>query len=158
MMETRACAVLVRRTSACNVHGTQMVLLVAGLLAFFNLLSIGLNAQVSGGVLSGTVTDASQAAIPNVRVTLTNLATGVARAVATDATGLYTVPDLLPGSYEMTATALGFTTQVRTDITVNLGARPMLNVVMQAGDSNLVVRVSVSENPVDPASPVTGGN
>src|SRR3989442_12309948 len=66
--------------------------------------------------------------------------------------------DLLPGSYEMTATALGFTTQVRTDITVNLGARPMLNVVMQAGDSNVVVRVSVSENPVDPASPVTGGN
>src|SRR2546425_1689865 len=66
--------------------------------------------------------------------------------------------DLLPGSYEMTATALGFTTQVRTDITVNLGARPVLNVVMQAGDSNLVVRVSVSENPVDPASSVTGGN
>src|SRR3989441_7088700 len=66
--------------------------------------------------------------------------------------------DLLPGSYEMTATSLGFTTQVRTDITVNLGARPVLNVVMQAGDSNLVVRVSVSENPVDPASSVTGGN
>src|SRR5256884_3542647 len=139
-------------------HGTAMALLAAGVLAFSSVLCIGLNAQVSGGVLSGTVMDASQAAIPNVRVTLTNVATGVARAVATDATGLYTVPDLLPGSYEMTATALGFTTQVRTDITVNLGARPVLSVVMQAGDSNLVVRVSVSENPVDPASSVTGGN
>src|SRR6266566_3732777 len=139
-------------------HGTEMALLAAGVLAFSSVLCLGLNAQVSGGVLSGTVMDASQAAIPNVRVTLTNVATGVARAVATDATGLYTVPDLLPGSYEMTATALGFTTQVRTDITVNLGARPVLNVVMQAGDSNLVVRVSVSENPVDPASSVTGGN
>src|SRR5437016_8821797 len=139
-------------------HGTEMALLAAGVLAFSSVLCIGLNAQVSGGVLSGTVMDASQAAIPNVRVTLTNVATGVARALATDATGLYTVPDLLPGSYEMTATALGFTTQVRTDITVNLGARPVLNVVMQAGDSNLVVRVSVSETPVDPASSVTGGN
>src|SRR5438034_3517608 len=139
-------------------HGTAMALLAAGVLAFSSVLCIGLNAQVSGGVLSGTVMDASQAAIPNVRVTLTNVATGVARAVATDATGLYTVPDLLPGSYEMTATALGFTTQVRTDITVNLGARPVLTVVMQAGDSNLVVRVSVSENPVDAASSVTGGN
>src|SRR6266568_6544020 len=139
-------------------HGTEMAVLAAGVLAFSSVLCIGLNAQASGGVLSGTVMDASQAAIPNVRVTLTNVATGVARAVATDATGLYTVPDLLPGSYEMTATALGFTTQVRTDITVNLGARPVLNVVMQAGDSNLVVRVSVSENPVDPASSVTGGN
>src|SRR5437870_1894704 len=103
-------------------HGTEMALLAAGVLAFSSVLCIGLNAQVSGGVLSGTVMDASQAAIPNVRVTLTNVATGVARAVATDATGLYTVPDLLPGSYEMTATALGFTTQVRTDITVNLCA------------------------------------
>src|SRR5947208_989968 len=139
-------------------HGTAMALLAAGVLAFSSVLCIGLNAQVSGGVQFGTVMDASQAAIPNVRITLTNVATGVARAVATDATGLYTVPDLLPGSYEMTATALGFTTQVRTDITVNLGARPVLNVVMQAGDSNLVVRVSVSENPVDPASSVTGGN
>src|SRR2546426_5416472 len=157
MMETRACAVLVRRTSACNVHGTQMVLLVAGLLAFFNLLSIGLNAQVSGGVLSGTVTDASQAAIPNVRVTLTNLATGVVRAVATDAAGLYTAPDLLPGSYELTAAAIGFTTQVRTDIAVNVGASLVLNVVMQAGDPNQVVRVPVSGTPADQDSAV-GGN
>src|SRR2546426_9009698 len=158
MMETRACAVLVRRTSACNVHGTQMVLLVAGLLAFFNLLSIGLNAQVSGGVLSGTVTDASQAAIPNVRVTLTNLATRVVRAVATDAAGLFTAPDLLPGSYEMTAAALGFTTQMRTDITVNVGASVVLNIVMQAGDPNQVVRVAVSGPPADQTSSAVGGN
>ncbi len=90
-----------------------MVFLVAGLLAFPSVLCVGLNAQVSGGVLSGTVMDGSQAAIPNVRVTLTNVATGVARAVATDATGSYTVPDLLPGSYDMTAAASGFTTQAR---------------------------------------------
>ena len=63
---------------------TEMVFLAAGLLAFSNVLCIGLNAQVSGGVLSGTVVDASQAAIPNVRVTLTNVATGVARVAATD--------------------------------------------------------------------------
>src|SRR5881296_499997 len=135
-----------------------MVFLVAGLLAFLNLLSIGLNAQVSGGVLSGTVTDASQAAIPNVRVTLTNLATRVVRAVATDAAGLFTAPDLLPGSYEMTAAALGFTTQMRTDITVNVGASLILNVVMQAGDPTQVVRVSVSGSPADAASAAAAGN
>jgi len=135
-----------------------MVFLVAGLLAFFNLFSIGLNAQVSGGVLSGTVTDASQAAIPNVRVTLTNLATRVVRAVATDASGFYTAPDLLPGSYEMTAAALGFTTQVRTDITVNVGASLVLNVVMQAGDPGQVVRVAVAGTPADQASSAVGGN
>src|SRR2546422_10919039 len=135
-----------------------MIFLIAGLVAFCNLLSPSLSAQVSGGTLSGTVTDASRAAIPNVRVTLTNVATAVARVVVTDAAGFYTVPDVLPGSYEMSAASPGFATQVRTDITVNVGASLVLNMVMQAGDSNLVVRVSVSENPVDPASSVTGGN
>src|SRR5438128_2617870 len=163
--KTRSCVVLVKWTSARKVPGkppgkrrTEMAFLVAALLAFFNIFSIGLNAQVSGGVLSGTVTDASQAAIPNVRVTLTNLATRVVRAVATDASGFYTAPDLLPGSYEMTAAALGFTTQVRTDITVNVGANLVLNVVMQAGDPNQVVRVAVSGTPADQASSAVGGN
>src|SRR5262249_57270081 len=136
---------------------SELVILV-GLLAFFSVLRIGLNAQVSGGVLSGTVMDASQAAIPNVSVSLTNVATGVVRAVTTDATGLYTVPNLLPGSYEMTATALGFTTQVRTDITVSLGASPLLNVVMQVGDPKQVVRISVSGSASDSASSAPGGN
>src|SRR3989441_6428667 len=163
--KTRCCIVLVKWTSVCKVQGkppgkrrTEMVCLVAGLLAFLNLLSSALNAQVSGGVLSGTVTDASQAAIPNVRVTLTNLATRVVRAVATDASGFYTAPDLLPGSYEMTAAALGFTTQVRTDITVNVGASLVLNVVMQAGDPGQVVRVAVAGTPADQASSAVGGN
>src|SRR5207302_180755 len=101
---------------------SHMIFLVAGLLAFSNLLCVSLNAQVSGGSLSGTVTDSSRAAIPNVQVTLINLATGVARTVATDDTGFYTAPDLLPGSYEMTAAAPGFTTQVRTGVTVHVGA------------------------------------
>src|SRR6267378_7283370 len=108
----------------------DMIFVVAGLLAFSNLLCVSLNAQVSGGSLSGTVTDTSHAAIPSVQVTLINMATGVARTLATDATGLYTAPDLLPGSYEMTVATPGFTTQMRTGITVNVGASLVFNVVM----------------------------
>ena len=135
-----------------------MVFLAAGLLAFSSVLCPGLNAQVSGGIVSGTVLDAAEAAIPNVRITLTNVATGVARAVATDAEGLYILPDILPGTYEMTAAASGFTTQVRTGITVELGASLVLNVVMQPGDPTQVVRVSVSGSPADAASSAAGGN
>src|SRR3989441_339931 len=135
-----------------------MIFRVAALLAFSNLLCVSFNAQVSGGSLSGTVTDTSQAAIPNVQVTLINSATGVARTVATDATGLYTAPDLLPGSYELRAASPGFTTQVRTDITINVGASLVLNMVMQAGDSNQVVRVAVSGTSADQSSSAVGGN
>ena len=131
---------------------TNMILLVVDLLAFSNLLCVSSNGQVSAGSLSGTVTDTSQAAIPEVRVTIINVATGVARTVATDGTGFYTALDLLPGSYELTAVAQGFTTQVRTGITVNVGASGVVNVVMQGGDPARVVRVSVSGTPVDQAS------
>src|SRR5215510_5066507 len=135
-----------------------MIFLVAGLLAFFNILCMSLNAQISGGSLSGIVTDTSQAAIPDAQVTLINMNTRVARTVATDAAGFYTAPDLLPGSYEMTAAAPGFTTQVRTGIAVNVGTSLVFNVVMQAGDPARVVRLTVSGTPSDQASSAVGGN
>src|SRR5947208_1009743 len=137
---------------------TSCAFLITVLLAFSDLLCAGLNAQASGSILSGTVVDVSQAAIPNVRVTLTNVSTGVARTVSTDPTGLYTLANLPPASYEMTAVAMGFTTQVRTDITLDLGAKLVLNVVMEAGDPNQVIRVSVSGRPTDSASSAAGGN
>ena len=137
---------------------TSRAFLITVLLAFSDLLCAGLNAQVSDSILSGTVVDVSQAAIPNVRVTLTNVSTGVARTVSTDPAGLYTLANLPPASYEMTAASMGFTTQVRTDITLDLGAKLVLNVVMEAGDPNQVIRVSVSESPADSASSAAGGN
>ncbi len=134
-----------------------MILLVVGLLAFSNILCVSLNAQVSSGSLSGTVTDtASQAPIPEAQVRLINMATGVARTVATDNAGFYTATDLLPGTYEMTVAAQAFTTQVRTGIAVNVGASLVFNVVMQAGDPARVVRLTVSGTPGD--SPAVGGN
>src|SRR5438046_2251683 len=129
-----------------------MVFLIAGLLAFSNVLYVGLSPQVSDGVLSGTVTDASRAAIPNARLTLLNMATGVERRVATDYIGFYTAPDLLPGSYEMTAAAEGFTTQVRTGIMVDVGASLVFNIMMQPGDPTRVVRVNVSGTGTDQTS------
>ncbi len=158
MTPTTSCAFLITVLLAfsdllCAGLNAQVVLL-----AFSDLLCAGLNAQVSGSILSGTVVDVSQAAIPNVRVTLTNVSTGVARTVSTDPTGLYTLANLPPASYEMTAAAMGFTTQVRTDITLGLGATLVLNVVMEAGDPNQVIRVSVSGSPADSASSAPGGN
>src|SRR5262249_3129041 len=126
--------------------------------AFSNILCMSLNAQISGGSLSGIVTDTSQAAIPDAQVTLINMNTSVARTVATDAAGFYTASDLLPGSYEMTAAAPGFTTQVRTGIAVNVGISLVFNVVMQSGDPARVVRLTVSGTPSDQASSAVGGN
>src|SRR2546423_6811393 len=65
-------------------------------------------AQVSGATLTGTVTDPSGAGVPKAEIAVKGVATGVPREVVTDSAGFYSVPNLLPGSYEVSVTAPGF--------------------------------------------------
>src|ERR1700730_1648454 len=76
------------------------------------------HAQVSGATVSGTVTDPSGSAVPKAQITIKDVATGAARVVVTDGAGLYSAPNLLPGGYEISATAAGFSTQRRTGVTL----------------------------------------
>src|SRR5580692_6403307 len=108
-----------------------------------SLLFLGLptNAQVAGGSISGTVTGESGAAMPEVHVSVKDVSTGLARTATTNTAGLYNVPDLSPGNFEMTVSASGFTTQLWTSISVTAGVERILNVVMRAGDPKQVLRV-----------------
>src|SRR3984893_8733256 len=123
-----------------------------------NLLPVRANAQAAGGSLSGTVTNEAGAAMPNVQVSLKDMTAGATRVVTTDIAGFYTAPDLPPASYEMTVSKGGFTTQVWTPITVAVGAERVLNVVMQAGRPENVVRRAAPVAPVSQASSAVGGN
>jgi hypothetical protein len=98
--------------------------------------------QVAGGTLSGTVTDQSGAAIPSTQISIKNIATGVARTVTTDAAGFYTAPNLLPGTYELTATASGFAAEVQTGVTMTVGAQQVLNFTLQVGRVTEKVQVA----------------
>jgi len=102
-------------------------------LAFSISVSHPLIAQVTGATLSGSVTDASKAVIPNAQVSIKNVATGVSTVVVVNSDGLYVAPNLLPGSYEVATSAPGFATGVRRGITLNVGAQQVLNFTMQLG-------------------------
>ncbi len=91
------------------------------------------HAQVAGGTLSGTVTDPSEAAVPNAKVVIKNSATGVARTVTTNADGFYSAANLLPGEYEIAVSATGFSTGVKKGITINVGSQPVFNLALQIG-------------------------
>src|SRR6266496_2432914 len=60
------------------------------------------------GTITGTVTDASEAAIPDARVTARNVYTGLERTTTSGELGLYTLTLLPVGDYEVTATKQGF--------------------------------------------------
>lgn len=97
--------------------------------------------QVTGATLSGLVTDASGATITNASVSAKNVATGEERAVLTNAEGFYTVPNLLPGSYDVSVTAPQFQKIVRKGITLTVGAQQALNISLKPGAVTQVVEV-----------------
>jgi hypothetical protein len=125
-----------------------------------SLLFLGLptNAQVAGGSISGTVTGESGAAMPEVHVSVKDVSTGLARTATTNTAGLYNVPDLSPGNFEMTVSASGFTTQLWTSISVTAGVERILNVVMRVGDPQQVVRVAAPPALVSEPCPAVCGS
>src|ERR1035437_3934506 len=75
--------------------------------------------QASAGV-NGVVTDPSGAAVPTAQITLTNTATGVAKTSTSNNDGAYAFLNVIPGPYSIAATAKGFTTMTRTQITLEV--------------------------------------
>src|SRR6266403_1992486 len=128
-----------------NIRGALSVIFLA-----ISLISAGqAQAQVSGATLTGTVTDASGATIPQAQIVITNVSTGVTRNVTTDSAGFYTAPNLLPGTYEVRVTATGFSTQVRTGITLTVGAQQALPITMQVGQVSQTVEVTTEAPTVE---------
>jgi hypothetical protein len=103
---------------------------------------IQIHAQVAGGTLSGTVTDPSGGIVPQADIVVRSVATGVTRTVTSDSAGLYAVPNLLPGGYEVTVTASGFAKEVQKGVTISVGAQQELNIKLQIGEVSQTVEVS----------------
>src|SRR5712675_3693544 len=115
---------------------------VLAILAIASLFTTQARAQVSGATLSGTISDPSGAVVAGAQVSIANRETGVTRAVTTDAGGLYSAPNLLPGAYDVTVTATGFSTTKQTDIALAVGAQATLNVSLKIGEATQTVEVT----------------
>jgi hypothetical protein len=126
----------IRSTKIAGSFATCVALL------FSPLVLAPVSAQVTGATLTGTVNDASGAVIPNAQLSIHNVATGEVRAVTTDMAGFYTVPNLLPGRYEITVTAPGFSTEVRSGVTLTVGAQQVLNITLNVGQVSEKVQVA----------------
>src|SRR5258708_19393171 len=83
------------------------------------LLAPGLTAQNSG-VIFGTITDPSGAALIRAAVTATNLATGDVSKVESNDAGDYIFPSVQPGNYKLTCQAPGFETLDQAGIALEL--------------------------------------
>lgn len=127
------------RAAQTFVRFTMFVMLMVGLMASMSPLA---TAQVSGATLSGLITDTSGAGIPNAKVSIKNVGTGEAREVPTNANGFYSVPNLLPGTYDVTVTGSGFATLVQRGIRLTVGAQQALNVSLKPGEVKELIEVN----------------
>src|SRR5688572_939100 len=93
--------------------------------------------------IEGVVTDAQQAVLPGVAVTITNTATGLTRTVTTADNGRYVVRALPPeGRYRVQVEIAGFGTQVRQDLAFNAGQNAVLNFTLQLSTVQETVTVA----------------
>ena len=101
-------------------------------------------AQVERASLVGNVTDKSGAALPSAQVTVANEATNTSVSVITDSAGAYTVVNLIPGKYTITASLQGFAPFVNKGFELQVTQQARLDFMLELG--TLDQRVEVSGN------------
>ncbi len=101
------------------------------------------NAQsASSAQISGTVVDPQGAVVPGAKVTATNKSTGTGRSATTTSTGNYVIPNLQPGTYDVSVDAKGFAKGATENITLNLGDQRDLGFKLNVAGSTESVEVT----------------
>lgn len=90
------------------------------------------------------MTDASNAAVPNATVTVTNSGTGVSRSVTTNDSGAYTIVPLIPGTYEVTVGNAGFKTKVQSNVLLETGAVLKVDLQLEVGQVSERIEVTAA--------------
>lgn len=134
-----------------QVNRPRCIAALIVLVAFvFTLVIRPAAAQTTGaGAITGTITDANQALVPNAAVTLTNTDTGVAHNYTSNDAGIYRAPFLQPGHYNVSATASGFSKSQASNITLLVGQTLTINLTLGVQATTTTVEVSGSNQILD---------
>jgi hypothetical protein len=106
------------------------------------LCAAALWGQTDRGTITGTVSDPSGAVLARASIEVRNLATGQVFATTSTATGNYSLPQLPPGAYELTATADGFKRYNRPSVTLAPTQTLRLDIPMEIGSAAESVTVT----------------
>ena len=102
------------------------------------------SAQITAATVSGVVADETGGLLPGVDVTLKNVETGLTRSVMTAGDGSYNVPGLSPGLYDARASLSGFTSAVRSGISLAVSQQASLNLTLTVGAAETVIVASTA--------------
>jgi hypothetical protein len=98
--------------------------------------------QTTGGTLRGIVKDGMGAVVPNAVITATNDATDTKFNTVTSSAGLYSFPNLLVGSYSVSAEHIGFNKMVRKGVAVSANHVTDVEIPLELGTVATIVEVT----------------
>jgi hypothetical protein len=108
-----------------------------------SLSQLGLGQAVTGTLL-GTVTDTTNAAVPNARIVAVETSTGARHESLTNESGNYTFPDMPPGMYRVTVEAKGFKKAMQENVQLASNSAIRADIAMQPGEVTETVTVTTA--------------
>jgi carboxypeptidase family protein len=123
--------------------GVSRLLRAVALLAMTLLACRSTFAGVTASI-SGTVKDATGAAVVGAKVTATNTETGIASSQSTNGQGYYSFQSLPLGHYDIEVQQTGFKAYRQTGLVVDVNAALVVDVTLQVGQ--LTEKVEVTSN------------
>jgi len=102
------------------------------------------SAQAVYGSIVGTVTDSQGAAVPNAKVTVTDVSKGINYESTTNASGAYEQEHLIVGTYRLRIEATGFQAYVQEGVQVNVDAAVQVNATLSLGAVTQTVEVTAA--------------
>jgi hypothetical protein len=106
----------------------------------------------------GQVTDATNAAVPDAAVTITNHETGLRRSAKTDNAGRFNFPQLKPGTYAVKVEAQGFEARQNDNVVSGLGQKQTVDFTLKVAQASQTVEVNSEPpliNPEDANTPTS---
>jgi hypothetical protein len=115
--------------------------------------------QSDTGRITGTVTDATSAVVPNVTITVKNEKTGETRKTSTSSQGIYLVTQLSPATYTISTEVAGMAPAEYSGVSLQVGQSRALNITVQPATVNAEITVSSGDlASVTTSSAAIGGN
>ena len=125
---------------------------LATMLPLLCLLALPALAQEFRSTISGHVTDASGAAVPNAKVNAVNVDNNESTTATTDNAGAYAIPFLRPGNYKVTAAAAGFKQYTQDKLTLEAAKTTGVDIHLEVGAVNESVEVTAEAVSLDTQS------
>lgn len=109
-------------------------------------------AQFENGAVLGTVTDATGGVVPGCPVRLENIQKAVSLTAVTGGQGAYEFPNVLVGTYRLSANCTGFKVSVTSPFDVAVSARQRVDLRVQVGNTAETISVEGAVSPIESES------